>query len=318
MNNKRFMMLCLSLAALVTTGCGLLGGGGGSTTPSPTPAPTSATAVSGTVQSVDAQAHTVTVGAGITNQMNLRNSDQRVLTYDSSTVVEYQGQKAYNPQDLEVGDQIEAQVERSGNRLLARNIRVVYSVSGSSGTNSGPATAWDATVRSVNSVNRTIELVQSGREQYPFTVHYDASTRVEFQGRSYKPEDLERDDTVQVRTRGSGNQVIADQIVVTRNGNSSIGAPGQQRLRGTIGNINTATRLIQLDSVAFEQGQAQGFDATKNGSFTSIAYDASTIVEYQGQRYNIANLERGDVVNVDVSQMGNGYLAKRISVAQAR
>jgi hypothetical protein len=37
MNNKRFMMLCLSLAALVTTGCGLLGGGGGSTTPSPTP-----------------------------------------------------------------------------------------------------------------------------------------------------------------------------------------------------------------------------------------------------------------------------------------
>jgi len=123
---------------------------------------------------------------------------------------------------------------------------------------------------------------------------------------------------VQVRTRSSGNQVIADQIVVTRNGNGSIGAPGQQQLRGTIGSINTATRVIQLDSVGFERGQAQGFDAAKNGSSTTIAYDASTIVEYQGQRYNIGNLERGDVVNVDVSQIGNGYLAKRITVAQAR
>jgi len=302
----------------VTAGCGLLGGGGGSTTPSPSPAPTSAAAVSGTVQSVDAQAHTLTVGAGTRTQTNLRNSDQTVLAYDTSTVVEYQGQKAYNPQDLEVGDQIEAQVERSGDRLLARNIKVVYSVSGSSGTNSGAATAWDATVRSVNSVNRTIELVQSGREQYPVTVHYDAGTRVECQGRSYKPEDLERDDVVQVRTRNSGNQLIADQIVVTRNTNGSVSAAGQQQLRGTIGNINTAARVIELDSVAFEHGQGQGFNATKNGSSTTITYDASTIVEYQGQRYNIGNLERGDVVNIDVSQIGNGYLAKRITVAQAR
>ena len=42
-------------------------------------------------------------------------------------------------------------------------------------------------VRSVNSADRTIELVQSGREQSPVRVHYDANTRVEFQGRSYNP-----------------------------------------------------------------------------------------------------------------------------------
>ena len=46
--------------------------------------------------------------------MNLRKNDRTVLTYDGSTVVEYQGQRSYNPEDLEVGDQIEAQVERSG------------------------------------------------------------------------------------------------------------------------------------------------------------------------------------------------------------
>jgi len=318
MNTARLRMLCLSIAAIVTSGCSLLGGGGGSTTPSPSPTPTSAAAVSGTVQFVDAQAHTLTVGAGASNQMNLRNRDRTVLTYDGSTVVEYQGQKSYNPQDLEVGDQIEAQVEHSGNLLLARNIRVVYSMSGNSATNSVAVTSLNATVRSVNSGNRTIELVQSGREQYPVTVYYDANTRVDFQGRSYKPEDLERDDVVEVRTHSSGSQVMADQIIVTRDTNGSIGAAGQQQLRGTIGNINTAARVIELDSIAFQQGQVQGFDATKNGSSTTIAYDASTIVEYQGQRYGVGNLERGDVVNIDVSQIGSGYLAKRITVAQAR
>jgi hypothetical protein len=317
MNTARLRMHCLPIVALVMTGCALLGVGGGSSTPSPSPALTSAAAVSGSVQSVDAQAHTLTVGAGARNQMNLRNNDRIVLTYDSSTVVAYQGQKSYKPEDLEVGDQIEAQVERSGDRLLARNIKVVYSVSGNSGTNSAAVTAWDATVRSVNSGHRTIELVQSGREQYPVTVHYDANTRVEFQGRSYRPEDLQRDDGVQVRTHSSGSQVIVDQIVVTRSTNGSIGA-GQQQLRGTIGNINTAARLIELDSVAFERGQVQGFDAAKSGSSTTIAYDASTIVEYQGRRYGVGNLERGDVVSINVSQISSGFLAKRITVAQGR
>jgi len=320
MNTARLRMLCLSIAALVTTGCSLFGGGSGSTTPSPSPAPTSASAVSGTVQSVDAQAHTLTVGAGTRNQMTLRSNDRTVLTYDNSTVVEYQGQKSYKPQDLEAGDQIEAQVERSGTRLLARNIKVVSSVSDSSGASSAALTAWNATVRSVNSSGRAIELVQSGREQYPVTVHYDANTPVEFQGRSYKPEDLEPGDEVQVRTHSSGSQLMADQIVVTRNANGSIGAAGQAQLRGTIRNINTAARSIELDSVAMGQvqGQVQGFDATKNASSTTIAYDASTIVEYQGQRYGIGNLERGDIVDIDVSQTGTGYLAKRVTVAQAR
>jgi hypothetical protein len=317
MNTARLRMLCLPIAALMMTGCSLLGVGGGATAPSPSPAPTSAAAVSGSLQSVDAQAHTLTIGAGTRNQMNLRNNDRIVLTYDSSTVVEYQGQKSYNPEDLEVGDQIEAQVERSGDRLLARNIKVAYSVSDNSGTNGAAVTAWDATVRSVNSGNRTIELVQSGREQIPVTVHYDANTRVGFQGRSYRPEDLERDDGVQVRTHSSGSQLIVDQIIVTRNTNGSIGAAGQQQLRGTIGNINTATRLIELDSVALEQGQVRGFDA-KSGSSTTIAYDASTIVEYQGRRYGVGNLERGDVVSIDVSQISSGFLAKRITVAQGR
>ena len=230
MNTARLRMLCLSIVALVTTGCALLDEVGGSKAPSPAPAPapapSSAAVVSGTVHSVDPSAHTLTLGAGARNQTSLRSSDRTVLSYDSSTVVEYQGQKAYNPQDLEAGDQIEAQVERSGSSLLARSIKVISSVSDGGGT------------------------------------------------------------------------------------------AGQRQIHGTIRNIDTVAHSIVLDGAAMEQ--VQGFDTTKNGSSTTIAYDASTIVEYQGQRYGIANLERGDAVRIDISPIGNGYLAKRITVAQAR
>jgi len=320
MKTIHFGLFCLSVAALSTAGCGLFGGEGGSTTQSPAPARSSATAIAGTVQSVDSQAHTLTVGAGAKTQMNLRNDDSTVLTYDSSTVVEYQGQKAYNPQDLEVGDQIEAQVERSANRVLARTIKVVSSVSSGGGATGAGPSAWTATVRSVKPSDRSVELVQSGREQFPVTVYYDAKTVATSQGRPYRLEDLQRDDTVQIRTHSAGSQLIADQIVVTQNANGRQSVSGQQQLHGTIRNVDTVARHIEIDSAALDtaQGQVQGFDATKSAGATTVAYDASTIVEYQGQRYGVVNLERGDVVNIDVSQVANGYLAKRITVAQAR
>jgi Domain of unknown function (DUF5666) len=315
MKSARRWIISLSLATLVSTGCGLLETEGGSPAPSPSPAP-SATSVSGTVRSVDAQARTLSVDTGSANQQSLRNAERMVLSYDGATVVEYQGQKSYNPQDLEAGDRIEVQAERSATLLLARHIKVISSVSGGSGPSGAANTAWEGIVRAVNSDTRTIEVAQSGREQYPVIVYYDANTRVDFQGRAYRPEDLERDDAVQVSTHRSGNQLIAERIVVTRNAQSGVGAAGQRQLRGTIRSINTSARSIDLDSVTMEQ--VQRFDPSKNGSFTSVAYDASTIVEYQGQRYAIVNLERGDVVTIEASPIGNGYLAKRINVAQTR
>ncbi|MFN0316732.1 MAG: DUF5666 domain-containing protein [Burkholderiales bacterium] len=313
MNAARRWIICLSIAALVTTGCGLLETGGGSTAPNPAP---SAASVSGTVRSVDAQARTLTVDTGNASQHNLRNGERTVLTYDGATVVEYQGQKSYNPQDLEAGDRIEVQAERNATLLLARHIKVISSVSGGSGPSGAANTAWEGIVRLVNTGTRTIEVAQPGREQYPVIVYYDANTRVDFQGRSYRPEDLERDDAVEVTTHRSGNQLIADQIVVLRDAGSRFGAAGQRQLRGTIRNVDTTARNIVLDSVTMEQ--VPRFDTNANGSFTIVAYDASTIVEYQGKRYAIVNLERGDVVSIKASPLGGGYLAKRITVAQAR
>ena len=75
MNTALLRMFCLSIAALVTTGCG----GDRSVTPSPAPAPMNATAVTGTVQSIDIQAKTLIVGGGTGIQTNLRSNEQTVL-----------------------------------------------------------------------------------------------------------------------------------------------------------------------------------------------------------------------------------------------
>lgn len=306
-------ILVAACAALVIAGCsGMDDILGGRSSPPAAPAPSASADLSGTVRSVDAANRTIWLGQAGGLQSNLRDASRQAITYDASTSVEYRGQKSYNPQDLEVGDQIQARVERTGDRMLAKSITVLTSVSdtGSSGGANAPTT-WNATVRAVNPANRSIELVQAGREQTPLTVYYEPSTPVQFQNRTYKPEDLERGDVVQLRTRLIGNQLRADQIVVTQNVSAgNAGAPAPQQLRGTIRSVDQARRSIELEGASW----AQSFD-TRSAPTTRVEFDASTVVEYRGQRYGVANLEPGDRVSIEVGPIPNGYIAKRIVVS---
>src|SRR5689334_5788959 len=166
------------------------------------PAPSSGSAldVRGTVQNVDPQLHTITLAQDAGNQSSLRgSSDRTVLYYDTATTVSYQG-RAYSPQDLESGDRIQARVERDGDRYWARGIEVLASVSGDVGSPSGALRAFDGTVRYVDTRNRTIEL-NTYANQPAVIVDYDSTTRVDYQGRSFRPEDLERGDQVHITTR---------------------------------------------------------------------------------------------------------------------
>src|SRR5437762_5240486 len=52
-------------------------------------------------------------------------------------------------------------------------------------------------------------------------VYYDNNTSVQWQGRTYRPEDLERGDQIDVTVRQSGNQLIADSLNVTYNANTA-------------------------------------------------------------------------------------------------
>jgi hypothetical protein len=212
-----------ALVTLLSGGCALFGGGeSDDSRPPTTTAPASGSMIRGTVSAVDAQTRTLTLSADASpQQQSLRNDGgTQVLGYDTSTTVHYQG-RTYRPEDLERGDRIEATAERSGDRLVARRIDVLSDVSAGGQVPQNVPERLDATVRWVDARNRTIELEPLGGDRGALIAAYDESTRVEFEGRSYRPENLERGDVVQVRTRVEGGRIVADEIDVLRDGGDS-------------------------------------------------------------------------------------------------
>lgn len=245
-------------AAVILTGCGssgiggVLGGGNdsGRTTDNSTydPYGQRANEVQGTVERVNTRDRYVVVDVEA-SRYNLRNGNEGEVTlyYDDQTDVEYQG-KTYQPQDLEPGDRIRADVDSTGSRLLAEQIEVLQDVTG--GSSSGTLGGYDddsrdnddarlsddlrGTVRYIDTRDRTLEIEPSrndsrfsrgttGSRSNVVVVHYDAQTVVEFQGSRYTPDNLEQGDEVEVDVRDSGGRLIAEEIVVVRDSRDSIG-----------------------------------------------------------------------------------------------
>jgi Domain of unknown function (DUF5666) len=190
--------------------------------------------VSGTVQRVSTRDRYIVVDEESGYRNNLRNGSQETYVYyDDRTTVDYQG-KTFRPEDLEVGDRVAAQTTRSGDRLLAGNIQVLYDVSGGGTDTYRNDTYRDDTPRnqdlrgvvsSVDTRNRTLEVVPSRADSNysrsdRVLVHYDSGTVVEFEGRQYQAENLERGDAVEVQIRDSGGQLLAERIRVTGEGQS--------------------------------------------------------------------------------------------------
>ncbi len=186
--------------------------------------------VRGTVDSVDTRNRLIVVDLeGSTLNLRGGDDDEIVLYYDSGTTVDYQGQ-SYRPEDLERGDRIVADVDETGDRLFARDVRVLYDVSGGIGDSGdvGDNPGIDdlrGVVRYVDTRARTLEIEPSrygsrygssfdtGRNDVVM-VRYDSQTVVEYQGQRYAPENLERGDEVEIEARDSGGQLLAEQIVV--------------------------------------------------------------------------------------------------------
>jgi hypothetical protein len=189
----------------------------------------------GTVARVDVDGRRIYVNRE--DDRSLRNggdyrgsSGQAVLYFDDRTRVDYQG-RSYRPEELELGDQIAANVEESGGRLWARDIQVVYDVSAGGSPGQGDrygSSSVHGVVRYVDTRNRTLEIERSrynsnfssggsyGGSSDVTVVHFDAETVVTFQGRRYAPENLERGDAVdvQLRSRSGDSWLLAQEIVV--------------------------------------------------------------------------------------------------------
>lgn len=234
MKLQRISFLAALVAALVLTGCGssgigdILGGGSGTRTNEPYNQ--NINNVRGTVERINTTEQYIVVDAEETTS-NLRNGDDElVLYYDDRTTVEHQG-RTYRPADLEVGDRILADVDSNGSRLMVEEIQVLYDVT----SNDRDDDRWDTdddrydnddrygdartqelrgTVRYIDTRDKTLELEPSTGRSGVVVVHYDTSTIVEFEGRRYKPENLERGDRVEIEVRELNGRMIAEEILV--------------------------------------------------------------------------------------------------------
>lgn len=235
MKTQRISFLAALVAVFLLTGCGSSGigdilGGGNTGTTDPYQ---STDNVRGTVERVNTDSRYIVVNReDYTN--NLRNSGDDVVTlyYDDRTTVEHQG-KTYRPADLEVGDRILADVNDSGGRLMVEDIQVLYdATSGTSddryGSNDPYANdRYDTrtsevrgTVRYVDTRDKTVEIEPSTGRTGLVVVHYDSGTIVEFEGRRYAPENLERGDQVEVEVRDSNGRLMAQEILVVADAQS--------------------------------------------------------------------------------------------------
>ena len=145
-------------------------------------------------------------------------------------------------------------------------------------------------------------------------VYFDQQTTVDWQGQTYRPSDLERGDQVVVRVDESGNQLYADSMTVTYNvsQNSGTNYPSNSNygtIRGTVRSIDTYNRTITLESASWV---SQFQNGSTSANTVTVRYDTNTGVEVQGQLHPVQNLERGDVIDVQVNSSGSTYLANRI------
>lgn len=232
------------VAATLLAGCGstgvgdILGGGTNDRTTSEQRIDN----VRGTVERVNTRDRTIVVDAESTGYSNnLRNGDDEiVLSYDDNTTVEFQG-RTFRPEDLEAGDRIVAEIDpsyRSSSTPLVEEIQVLYDVTSGARdddddiyTNDDSIAARDlrGTVRYVDTRNRTVEIENTSRsfsssgssgQSGVVVVHYDSETVVEFEGRRYQPENLERGDEVQIDIRDVGGRLLAEEILVVNDARS--------------------------------------------------------------------------------------------------
>lgn len=149
-------------------------------------------------------------------------------------------------------------------------------------------------------------------------VYFDNRTAVDYQGRSYRPSDLERGDQVSVRVDQSNNRLYASSMSVIYDARSNGSYPSGSypsgnypnngtygsTIHGTVRSIDTYRRTISIDA---------GY-----GSYTTIQYDTNTPVYFNGRNYSVADLQNGDEIDVRASSLGsNRYQAQDITVTRS-
>jgi hypothetical protein len=212
------------------------------------------------------------------------------------------------------------------------------------------------TVASVNTRERLIYVDREGTDDRynlrnddrydrgdAVALSYDDSTVVRYQGRTFRPGDLERGDRIQASLERNGDYLLAQQINVLYDVSSGPGTPGAPGnggydrggyddrnggyddrngatdLQGTIRAVDARNRTLEIDRSRSENRDNFSSDPGRyndsNGYGTILVrYDAGTTVRFQGRDYSPENLERGDVVRIQARDDNGRLTAERIDV----
>ncbi|HWN43651.1 MAG TPA: hypothetical protein VNW71_15585 [Thermoanaerobaculia bacterium] len=180
------------------------------------------------------------------------------------------------------------------------------------------------TVERVNTTERYIVVdseevtsnLRNGNDD-EMVLYYDDRTRVEFQGRTFTPDDLEAGDRILADVESSGSRLMVEEIQVLYDVTSNTtddydddrydndNDPYDTRtteVRGTVRYVDTRDQTLELEP------------STGRTGVVVVHYDSSTIVEFEGRRYQPENLERGDRVEVEVRELNGRMIAEEILV----
>ncbi|MGY0619212.1 DUF5666 domain-containing protein [Lysobacter sp. A378] len=211
----RGIAIVLSISVLLLAGCVSPGGydsyPGGYGQPDPGYSGQYGSQLQGTVEGVDTRYGRIVL---VVDDPRTRRSERTEVRYDQRTRLFYQGRE-HPVGGLERGDVIRVDVASSGRELLARSIEVVRNVR-DGGYGGGYGQDLRGPVAFVDPRARLIGL-DGGGYSNATRLRYDSRTTVEYQGRRYRPEDLERGDLVRIEARRIGNnEWLAERIVVER------------------------------------------------------------------------------------------------------
>jgi hypothetical protein len=140
------------------------------------------------------------------------------VRYDQRTRLFHQGRES-SVEGLERGDVVRIDVAQSGRELWARQVEVLRDVREGGyggGGYGGSAQELRGAVALVDTRARVIRLDGAGYGG-GVQLRYDDRTTVQYQGRSYRPADMQRGDIVRIQARQVGNnQWLAERIFVER------------------------------------------------------------------------------------------------------
>jgi hypothetical protein len=178
-------------------------------------------------------------------------------------------------------------------------------------------------------------------------LHYDDSTEVEYDGKTYEPRALEVGDRIVARVDDTGSRLYARDIEVTydvtANDRSDDDRYDDDReadddrygrdddrydrdddrydrdndtdvaeVRGKVRWLDEDRKVLEIEDASW--GWSASRDRDRDDDVIEVHYDSNTVVEYRGKRYAPENLERGDEIQVEVRDLGSRYLADEILV----